>query len=949
MASRSTAAFNLFIADSGNMRIRMVSAGNITTVAGDGAPGPVDNGPAIEAHLFLPFGVAVDATGNLYIADTYNKAIRKVSGGTITTVAGTGPPGSLGDGGPATSATLNLPSGVSIDSSGNLYIADTYNQLVRKVANGIISTLAGNGRLGFAGDGGPATAAQLNGPEGVAADVEGNVYIADSGNLRVRKVFAGVITTAAGHGGGGFAGDGGPAGNAQLDNPSGVATDSGGNLYIADTGNHVIRLVSQGAITTVAGNGSAGYSGDGGNATSAQLNSPLGVAVDAAGNLYIADTGNNVVREVSGGVITTVAGNGTAGATVGGAATSTPLHAPSAVATDGSGSLYVATNYTYQTAGVFFNIPITVTTGQVWKVQNGAIGSVYSSSTGYIGGLAVNPSRDLFFPNRDAASVYELSNGGGTALIAGTGVPGFSGDDGPAASARLSQPNGVWTDAGGSIWIADTGNQRIRKVSDGAIATVAGAGTPPLAGMPQFSGDGGPASSALLNAPLAVVTDSAGRAYIADSANQRIRVLVPSTGCPAIVNWSSFQVGASGGNLSGNIAIGTSCSWSMAGLPDWITVAGQNAGGGPATVTLVVAANAGPPRTATIAVAGENVTVTQAGATYMVSGHVTLGGQPLRGVFMALGIQGTASGYYSQTDANGYYSIAFPAASPVYFLSCSLTGYSFLTDESGVTSASAEVLPFGDQTVDFTAWVNPGVGGLTAGFPSVIQPAPAAYAPGEIISIYGSSLCDQAQSASAPLPDALGGCTMYLGATKLPLYYSSPGQINAVLPQNATMGGNVIRVDRYTDASNSPIAAASGNFSIQIAPVSMDFVEIADGGGTILAVQFQDGGFAGSARPVKPGDIVTLYLTGLGAKVQTVPDGAAPGAPCAAIQQPEILVQGTAAPILYAGAQPQYPGLDQIVLQLPQYVLPAGKTTATFAIRAPSVSQTETYEAPAVQ
>ena len=900
------AAFNLFIADTGNLRIRMVSAGVITTVAGDGAPEPVGNGPAIGAHLFLPCGVAVDATGSLYIADTYNNSIRKVSGGTITTVAGPGTPGILGDGGPATSAELFLPYSVSIDSSGNLYIADTNDHRVRLVANGIISTLAGDGGEGFSGDGGPAAAAQLNGPEGVAVDAGGNVYIADSGNLRVRKVSAGIITTVAGHGSGGFVGDGGPAGNAQLDNPSGVAMDSQDNLYIADTGNHAIRMVSQGSITTVAGNGTAGYSGDGGKATSAQLNSPLGVAVDAAGNLYIADTGNNVVREVSGGIITPVAGNGTAGPTVAGPATSTPLYPPSAVVIDGSGGIYVATNYTYQSVGAFF-IPVTITLGQVWKVQNGSI-ALSSSFTGYIGGLAVDPSGNL-----------------------------------------LAAGDGIWVDASGDIWTVDTGGDRIYKAVQGVTTTVAGAGPASLQGMPQFGGDGGPATSALLNMPMAVVTDSTGRAYIADSGNQRIRVLVPSTGCPATINWSSFQAGASGGNLTGSIVIGASCSWSMVGLPEWITVSGPATGSGPATVTLVVAANAGPPRTVTFGVAGNNVTVTQAGATYTVSGHVTLGGQPLPGVFMGLGIQGAGLGYSAQTDASGYYSIAFPAAASVYTLGANLPGYSFLTEQSGVTTATAEVLPFGNQTIDFTAWVNPAIGGLTAGFPSLLQPVPAAYAPGEIISIYGSSLCDAVQPASHPLPDALGGCTVWLGGTQLPLYYSSPGQINAVLPQNATVGGNSLWVQRYTDSSDSVAAAVSNNFSIQIAPVSMDFVEIADRGNTILAVQFQDGGFAGAARPVKPGDIVTLYLTGLGAKVQALANGVAPGVPVAAIQQPGILVESAPAQILYAGAQPDYPALDQIVLQLPQYALSAGKTTATFAISAPSVSQTDTYEVPAAQ
>jgi sugar lactone lactonase YvrE len=223
--------------------------------------------------------------------------------GTITTFAGNGTQGFSGDGGPATSAGLSYPGGVAVDAAGNLYIADTSNHRVRKVStSGTITTVAGNGTFGFSGDDGPATNATLSYPTEVAVDAVGNLYIADTGNLRVRKVSAsGTITTVAGNGIYGFSGDGGPATNASLVIPRGVAVDAVGNLYIADYGNSRVRKVSSwGTITTVAGNGSPGFSGDGGPATSAALGYPRGVAVDAAGNLYIADTDNNRVRKVSG-------------------------------------------------------------------------------------------------------------------------------------------------------------------------------------------------------------------------------------------------------------------------------------------------------------------------------------------------------------------------------------------------------------------------------------------------------------------------------------------------------------------------------------------------------------------------------------------------------------------------------------------------------------------------
>jgi uncharacterized protein (TIGR03437 family) len=316
----------------------------IATVAGSGSRGfSGDNGPAPSAQLDFPAGVVVDSAGNLYIADSDNNRVRKVANGVITTVAGNGLLGfGSCDNGPATSAKLSGPAGVSVDSALNLYIADESNNCVRKVSNGVITALAGGGSL--LGDNGPATDAQLNGPSGVAVDSSGNLYIADLGNNRVRKVANGVITTVAGNGTRGFGGDNGPAISAQLAGPVGVAVDSAGNLYIAEAGNNRIRKVSNGVITTVAGSGATyGFSGDYGPATAAQLNGPHGVAVDPAGNLYISDTGNDRIRKVSNGVISTVAGDGTEGFDGdNGPATSAQLAFPSGVAVDSAGNVYIA-------------------------------------------------------------------------------------------------------------------------------------------------------------------------------------------------------------------------------------------------------------------------------------------------------------------------------------------------------------------------------------------------------------------------------------------------------------------------------------------------------------------------------------------------------------------------------------------------------------------------------
>jgi NHL repeat-containing protein len=327
----------------------LAGSDTITTIAGTGVQGSSgDGGPATSAKLYLPWGVAIDGQGNVYIATYQDSRVRRVSaGGTISTFAG-GQAGYSGDGGPATSAKLYAPKGVAVDGQGNVYIADSFNSRVRKVSRGgVITTFAGTGKYGGPpGDGGPATSAQVRNPFGVAVDGQGNVYIADTDNMRVRKVsLGGTITTIAGTGVQGFSGDGGRATSAQLRFPYAVAVDGRQNVYIADHGNNRVRKVSPGGtITTFAGTGTCGsLLGDGGPATSATVCQPLGVAVDGQGNVYIA--GANVVRKVSpGGKITTFAGTGTCGSVVGngGPATRAQLCGPSGMAVDGQGDLYIA-------------------------------------------------------------------------------------------------------------------------------------------------------------------------------------------------------------------------------------------------------------------------------------------------------------------------------------------------------------------------------------------------------------------------------------------------------------------------------------------------------------------------------------------------------------------------------------------------------------------------------
>jgi uncharacterized protein (TIGR03437 family) len=535
------AAGNLYIADTGSHHIRKVSNGVITTVAGNGVYGyGGDNGPAISAQVFTT-GVAVDSMGNLYIADTYNNRIRKVSNGVITTVAGNGTGGYGGDNGPATSAQVGEPFGVAVDAAGNLYIADTVNGRIRKVSNGVITTVAGG--VNVVNDNGPATGAQLNQPQGVAVDAAGNLYIADSN--RLRKVSNGVIATVAG--GGSVADDSGPPTASELWSPGGVAVDGAGAVYIADTSNNRVRKVSNGVISTVAGNGKAGFSGDNGPAANAELSSPHGLAVDSAGALYIADQGNDRIRKVANGVITTVAGNGEFGpGGDNGPATSAQFRWPYSVAVDSAGSLYIAD---------FGN-------SRIRKVSDGVITTVAGNGTyGYSGdngpatsaqlngpwSVAVDPAGNLYVADYVNNRIRRISNGVIT-TVAGNGAQGYSGDNGPATAAQLNDPYGVTVDAAGNLYISDSFNERIRKVSNGVITTMAGSGLTGPSGGGGFGGDDGPATSARLNSPDGIAVDPSGNLYIADTLNNRVRALIPSLSIGAVANAAS--------NLAGPISPG---------------------------------------------------------------------------------------------------------------------------------------------------------------------------------------------------------------------------------------------------------------------------------------------------------------------------------------------------------------------------------------------------------
>ena len=535
---------NLYVADADDNRVRKVGPGGIIqTLAGTGAAGfGGDGGPAARAQLNHPYGLALDQSGNVYVADLGNARVRKIAvDGSISTVAGGGVVAASVSGTSALSVKLNAPRNLTLDRDGNLYISDFgASQVYRVTPGGTLTVFAGTGDVGAGGDGGLAALADLSAPAGLAFDSTGALLIADSGNNRIRKVASAKISTAyslaaptgvavgatgtvylagagylgtpsrvilnvpaldlavdaagnlyftagalveriasngqlsivAGNGAARYyGGDGGPASLARLHDPEGLALDDAGNLYIADTGNHRIRRISaEGMMTTLAGTGEPGARGDGGVALAGQLNGPRGIAVDGQRNVYIADAHNNRVRRVSAAGNLSTALDG--------------LNDPEAVAVDAQGTLYIADTANDRvlrvTAGGFVTTLAEVVrpaglavdqTGNVFISESSRITRIAPNGTLTVmvvglrapRGIAVAENGDLIFAETGAHRVIRFSAATGiTATIAGTGAPGFSGDGDAAPAAQLSGPAGVATDLTGSVWIADSGNNRVR-------------------------------------------------------------------------------------------------------------------------------------------------------------------------------------------------------------------------------------------------------------------------------------------------------------------------------------------------------------------------------------------------------------------------------------------------------------------------------------------------------
>lgn len=704
---------NIYITDVGTSRIREVSGGIINTVVGSGEKCDIatgtgacaDGGPALDAELNLPTSIALDSAGNIYIADSVDNRIRVVNVGASTiTIAGTSIPAgdiqtivgngapciiattpTCGDGGPASAAQVNLPQGVFVDSNNNIYIADTHDQEIRVILAGQSTINAYAGQIGAAcplstsrcNDGEPATSGLLHLPQGIFIDTNGNGYIADTADNRIRYVSetTGNITTIAGNGTQGFAGDGSSAPTAELDLPASVYVDSSLNIYVSDTGNQRVReFTSGGNIQTVAG----GSLGDG-PALSAQLALPYSVAEDSSGNVYFADQANNRVRKLtnSGGTFTvsTVAGTGSVGWSgdgVTGGATGATLDAPSAVALDNLGNLYVTDTNNVVIRQINLNTNTINTVAGVLgggcapttKCGDGGLATA-ATFTGPLG-ISVDSAGNLYIADYFGYRVRAVNMGKATAPLAGISVGagniatvagnGSQGDcsfnktcSGPAIKAGINHPGATAVDSLGNLYFTDQWNNSVRIVSTaGAISNYA------LDGNPGPLGDGGPATKGAMWNPLMLTLDPSANLYISggnDNVVQRVDVLTTGVGGPhEIGTVAGSATNPTIGGFGGDGGSATSASTKLSNLGSSVDASGNLyiADGGNNRIRYVPLAPAGASSVPTLSLGtwALGTVGSPRSLTFTSTGGVEL-------VVSSISITGASSSEFAQTNTCG--------------------------------------------------------------------------------------------------------------------------------------------------------------------------------------------------------------------------------------------------------------------------------------------------------
>lgn len=505
---------------SGNPTVPVSTA--ISVFAGQLGGDGTANATGTSARFEYPYGIAVDNAGNAYVADTLNKVIRKITpGGAVTTLAGSfGLPGSADGNG--TAARFNLPYGIAVDGSGNVYVADTSNHTIRKITPaGDVTTLAGTAGVSGVADG-TGAAARFYDPVGVAVDGSGNVYVSDSANHAIRKITAaGVVTTFAGTAsfvGGSTDGTGAAASFGFL---GGLALDGAGNLYVADKGNRVIRKITPAAVvTTLAGAVNMGGSKDGAG-TSATFLYPWGMAVDGNGNVYVGDTDNDTIRKItSGGVVSTFAGTAESVGSADGAGAAARFNAPAAVATDHNGNVYVVDTGNHAIRKITPAGVVSTFAGKA--AMGGAVdGAGTQASFKVPKGIAVDSTGNFYVADSANNTIRKITPAGVVSTLAGTTGTVSASKDGTGAAAAFFTPQGMATDLSGNVYVAETGSNLIRKISPGGVVTT-------LAGNSAGGSANGTGVAASFSAPGGLVTDAAGNVYVADTGNNSIRKITPA-------------------------------------------------------------------------------------------------------------------------------------------------------------------------------------------------------------------------------------------------------------------------------------------------------------------------------------------------------------------------------------------------------------------------------------